>query len=146
MAKGGRVRKLMACCGSPGVQATMIPRLGQWLIGKNPVLQIFLLPIYYGLSFMIRLAWGIAIPHGTKIGPGLYIGHYEGIFISSAARIGRRASISQQVIIGLAGRGEDRGSPTIGDNIKIGANAVVYKDIPDNAVVVLDPGFKIVSF
>ena len=29
---------------------------------------------------------------------------------------------------------------------QIGANAVIHKDVPDNAVVVLDPGFRIVSF
>ena len=34
----------------------------------------------------------------------------------------------------------------IGDDVRIGANAVVHKDIPDNAVVVLDPGFKIIAF
>lgn len=30
--------------------------------------------------------------------------------------------------------------------MKIGANAVVYKDVPDNAIVVLDPGFRIVAY
>jgi serine O-acetyltransferase len=68
------------------------------------------------------------------------------------------------VTIGLSGRGEKHGAPTIGnnvyiapgakvfgkihigDNAMIGANAVVHKDVPDNAVVVLDPGFKIVRF
>ena len=34
----------------------------------------------------------------------------------------------------------------IGNNVKIGANAVIHKDIPDNAVVVLDPGFQIISY
>ena len=38
------------------------------------------------------------------------------------------------------------GKISIGNNVKIGANAVVYKDIPDNAIVVLDPGFEIVSY
>jgi serine O-acetyltransferase len=38
------------------------------------------------------------------------------------------------------------GKIKIGNNVKIGANAVVYKDIPDNAIVVLDPGFKIISY
>ena len=64
----------------------------------------------------------------------------------------------------MSGQGEKGGVPTIGDNVylapgacvfgkisignnvKIGANAVIYKDIPDNAIVVLDPGFKIVSY
>lgn len=163
MAKGGKLSRFMACCGAPGVQATVVLRFGQWLIGKPWPLQIFLLPIYYVLSFTIRVAWGIEIPRSTQIGPGLYIGHFGGITISSAVRIGRRASISQQVTIGVAGRGDERGCPaigdnvyigpgakifgkiTIGDNVKIGANAVIYKDIPDMAIVALDPGFKIVS-
>ena len=34
----------------------------------------------------------------------------------------------------------------IGNNVRIGANAVIYKDIPDNAVAVLSPGFTIISF
>lgn len=73
-------------------------------------------------------------------------------------------NISQQVTIGVSGQGEKRGCPVIGDNVylasgaklfgkikignnvKIGANAVIYKDIPDNAIVVLDPGFKIISY
>jgi serine O-acetyltransferase len=33
----------------------------------------------------------------------------------------------------------------VGNDVKIGANAVVYKDVPDQAVVVLDPGFRIVA-
>lgn len=164
MAGGGRLSRFLACCGAPGVHAVVVLRFGQWLIGKPWPLQIFLLPIYYVLSFMMRVVWGIDIPRSTRIGPGFYIGHYGGIFISSAVRIGGRFTVSQQVVIGLAGHGENRGCPTIGnnvyiapgaklygkitigDNVKIGPNAVVNQDLPDNAIAVLDPGFKIVSF
>jgi serine O-acetyltransferase len=99
-----------------------------------------------------------------QIGGGFYIGHYGGITISGLARIGSNVNISQLVTIGVSGQGMKRGAPTIGDNVyiapgakvigkisvgcnvKIGANAVVYQDIPDNAIVVLDPGYKIISF
>jgi serine O-acetyltransferase len=65
------------------------------------------------------------------------------------------------VTIGIAGTGDKLGAPvlgdnvyiapgarlfgkiTIGNNVKIGANAVIYKSIPDNSVAVLDPGFRI---
>ena len=78
--------------------------------------------------------------------------------------IGKSANISQQVTIGVFGHSERRGSPRIGDNVyiapeakvfgkiivgnnvMIGANCVVHKDIPDNAIVVLDPGFKVLSY
>ncbi len=38
------------------------------------------------------------------------------------------------------------GKITIGNNVKIGANAVIHKDLPDNAIAVSDPGFKIISY
>ncbi len=99
-----------------------------------------------------------------RIGPGLYIGHFGGITVSSAAIIGRDCNLSQNITIGVSGAGSKRGAPTIGDNVyiapgarlvgkisignnvKIGANAVIHKDLPDNAIAVLDPGFKIISY
>lgn len=79
-----------------------------------------------------------------------------GVFISHGASIGKNAIIFQQVTIGsntLNGT-EKYGSPTIGNNVyigagakiigkikignncRIGANAVVYADMPDNSVAV----------
>ena len=99
----------------------------------------------------------------TKIGRGLYLGHCSGIIISGYTTIGNNVNISQQVTIGIAGRGKDRGVPIIGNNVfigpgakifgkisignyvAIGANAVVTKDVPDNAVVVGVPG-KVISY
>ena len=98
-----------------------------------------------------------------QIGEGFYIGHFGGITISYATKIGKNFILSQQVTIGISGKGEKRGCPIIGDNVyiapgaklfgkikvgnnvRIGANAVVHEDIPDNATVVLDPGFKILE-
>ncbi len=100
--------------------------------------------------------WGISLRRKSEIGEGLYIGHYGGIHIAEKAKIGRNINISQDVTIGVSGQGSNRGWPIIGDNVyiapgakifgkikignnvKIGANAVVYKDIPDNAIVVSD--------
>src|SRR5262245_24284971 len=93
---------------------------------------------------------GIELPRPTSLGPGLYIGHFGGITISRHAKIGMRCSISQNVTIGVSGQGEKGGAPvigddvyigpgarlfgkiTIGDNAKIGANAVIHRDIPPN--------------
>ena len=98
------------------------------------------------------------------IGPGLYIGHFGGIIVSSAAVIGENCNISHGVTIGAAGTRQRGGVPrignnvyigpgakvfgriTIGNNVKIGANCVVHKDVPENAVVALNPGFEIISF
>lgn len=89
-----------------------------------------------------------------KIGEGFYIGHWGQIFISSQAVIGDNCNISQGVTIGVSNRGDNIGAPVIGDrvyigpgvkifgkvtignDVAIGANAVVTKDIPDNSVAV----------
>jgi serine O-acetyltransferase len=98
--------------------------------------------------------FGIDIPYTTHIGPGLYIGHFSGVFISSEAVIGKNFNISQGVTVGRASRGSKVGAPIIGDsvyiapgakvignisignNVTIGANAVVTSDVADNSVVV----------
>lgn len=100
------------------------------------------------------IKYGIEIFPETKIGKGFYIGHWGGIIISSSAIVGKNCNISQGVTIGTSGSGENKGAPQIGDfvyigpgakifgkirignNVAIGANAVVTKDIEDNAIVV----------
>lgn len=80
----------------------------------------------------------------------------NGIFISGGAKIGKDCVIFHQVTIGSNTLdGSNVGSPTIGDhvymgagakiignvrvgnNVRIGANCVVFEDVPDNATVVL---------
>ena len=162
--QGGGLRRTVNCLRSPGVQAVIVFRFGQWLDSQASLLRLLLQPIYFVLNGLVKIIWGIELPRSATIGPGLYIGHFGGITIAPGVIIGRNCDISQHVTIGLSGQGEKAGVPTIGDNVyiapgarvfgkisvgnnvKIGANAVVYKDIPDNAIVVLDPGFKIVSY
>ena len=110
----------------------------------------------------LRYKYGISIPHNTKIGSGFYIGHFGCIVVNERSIIGRNCNISQGVTLGQANRGKNKGYPilgdniyigpgakivgavTIGNNVAIGANCVVTKDIPDNSVVVGIPG-KVIS-
>ena len=161
---GNQLKRIVNCLRSPGVQAVIILRFGQWLFSQPLALRLLLTPLYVIGNHLIKTRWGIEIGRQATIGPGFYIGHFSGIFVAPESRIGRNCNISQGVTIGISGQGERRGCPVIGDNVylapgakvfgkitignnvKIGANAVIHKDIPDNAVVVLDPGFKIISF
>lgn len=100
-----------------------------------------------------KFKYGINIPFITQIGKGFYIGHFGCIVVNQGTIIGNNVNISQGVTIGAANRGEKAGIPAIGDevyigpgakvfgaikvgnNVAIGANAVVTHDVPDNAVV-----------
>jgi serine O-acetyltransferase len=162
--QGSRLRRTVNCLRSPGVQAVIVFRFGQWLDLRSSLSKLLLQPVYFVLNGLVKIMWGIELPRSATIGPGFYIGHFGGITIAPGVTIGRNCNISQHITIGLSGQGEKAGVPAIGDNVylapgarvfgkisignnvKIGANAVIYKDIPDNAIVVLEPGFKIVSY
>lgn len=84
----------------------------------------------------------------TKIGEGLLLGHGFSIMVI-ANEIGKNCSIFQQVTVGFTRKGcptignnvsiyagaKVLGPVVIGDNAVIGANAVVTRDVPRNAIV-----------
>ena len=109
------------------------------------------------LTFFINR---IAARHGgyigrnTEIGDGISLPHgLRGIFISSSAKIGYRCRIYQNVTIGevdgkapqigndvLIGAGAILiGDIKIGNHAKIGAGALVTTDVPDYATAVSEP-------
>ncbi len=124
----------------------------------HPVLKVAVYPVARLLLRRYGYRHGIDIPYTTAIGSGFYIGHFGGIVVNSRAVIGKNCNISQQVTLGQANRGPRQGYPTIGDNtyigpgakivgsvkigdnVAVGANCVVTKDVPDNGVVVGVPG------
>ncbi len=95
--------------------------------------------------------------NNTIAGPINFLHGTSGVFISGDASIGKNCTIFQQVTIGsnMLIDSKGLGSPTIGDNVligagakiignvsigdncRIGANAVVTRDLPSNSVVVL---------
>jgi serine O-acetyltransferase len=84
----------------------------------------------------------------TKIGPGLFILHGDGVYVT-ANEIGENCWMAQQVAIGfmyddLPSIGNNvtihtgakvLGKVRVGDNVTIGANSVVIKDVPPNSTV-----------
>lgn len=102
-------------------------------------------PIVKQLLQLIMLLWqkvieittGISIPASVKIGHSFYIGHFGGIILNAKTNIGNNCNISQGVTIGVSGQGEKRGVPIIGNDVYIGANAVLAGkiSIQNNAVI-----------
>jgi len=128
-----------------------------------PILRKLLLLIGNIVSKLFELPTGIFIPLSCEIGEGLYIGHFGNIFFPSHGSLGKNCNVSQGVTMGVAGLGDDRGAPTIGDRVYIGPNAIVVgkitvgedavicagavvtKSVPPRAVVLGNPA-RVVSY
>lgn len=102
-----------------------------------PILRQLLLFVCLLWQKAIEILTGISIPASASIGKSFYIGHFGGIILNAQTVIGNNCNISQGVTIGVSGTGEKRGVPVIGNNVYIGANAVVAGKITvgDNAVI-----------
>lgn len=86
---------------------------------------------------LVEIVTGICIPAKCEIGEGLYIGHYGGIILPRHGRIGHNCSFAQSSTIGVAGTGDNRGAPTIGNRVFVGAHSVVVGKITigDDAMI-----------
>lgn len=109
------------------------------------------------LLYRTRVKTGIQIPVGTKIGLGMRILHFGTIVVNPYAVIGKNFNIAQGVLIGNS-EGKNAGVPTIGDNVYCGANSIIIGgvkigndvliapgafvnfNVPDNSIVIGNPG------
>jgi serine O-acetyltransferase len=110
------------------------------------------------VSNLTRALTGVDIHPGATIGPGLFIDHAVGVVIGETAVVGRDVTIYQGVTLGGTSLEAIKRHPTVGDRVtvgagakllgaieighdsRIGANAVVVRDVPPNSVVVGIPG------
>jgi len=113
------------------------------------------------ISQFSRFLTGIEIHPGAKIGKNLFIDHGMGVVIGETSEIGNDVTIYHMATLGgispsinshnqrqvkrhptlndcvVVGSGAQILGPVIiGANAKIGSNAVVTKDVPENAVMV----------
>ncbi len=109
-------------------------------------------------SQLARRLTGIEIHPAAKIAPGVFIDHGMGVVIGETAEVGKGTVIYQGVTLGGTGKETGKRHPTvgeycvissgvkvlgniyIGDYAKLGAGAVVLKDVPPHATVVGVPG------
>ena len=139
----------------PGVKAVFFHQISNFFYkaGFDLVARI--------ISQTIRFFTGIEIHPGAKIGKNLFIDHGMGVVIGETSEIGNNVTIYHAVTLGGSSPSVDserqrheKRHPTIGDDVVIGsgaqiigpikvgnnsriaANAVVVKDVPDNATMV----------
>ncbi|MGB9814257.1 MAG: serine O-acetyltransferase EpsC [Thermovenabulum sp.] len=114
------------------------------------------------ISNLGRFFTGIDIHPGAKIGKGLFIDHGIGVVIGETAEIGNNVTIYHGVTLGATGNETNvKRHPTVEDDVvigagakilgpvrigrgaKIGANAVVLKDVPPYTTVVGIPAVEV---
>jgi serine O-acetyltransferase len=140
--------------GAQGFWALVVYRFGRWRYTVRPALLRKALSLVYKVLYkLVQIVTGIELPCEVPIGRGFVIEHSGGIVVSGFARFGDNCRIRNGVVVGLA-RVEDPCAPQIGDDVdigtgakvlgnirigshvRIGANAVVLRDVPDNSVAV----------
>jgi serine O-acetyltransferase len=116
-----------------GFWASCVYRIARAAVRRSPLAA----PFAALAQKLVEIVTGISIPPRCEIGDGLYIGHYGSIILSPEARIGHNCSLAQNVTIGVAGGGEGRGAPTVGNRVFIGAHSVIVGRITvgDDVVV-----------
>ena len=147
--------KLSVILTYPGIKAVFFHRIANFFsIAKLDLIAKI-------ISQLSRFLTGIEIHPKAKIGENLFIDHGMGVVIGETSEIGNNVTIYHMVTLGgispsinsddqrnskrhptlmdnvVVGSGAQvLGPVVVGKNAKIGANAVVTKDVPENAVMV----------
>ncbi|MDR3439011.1 serine O-acetyltransferase [Telmatospirillum sp.] len=132
----------------PGLHALLFYRLAHWAWSHE------LLLLGRLLSHVGKLASGIEIHPGATIGERLFIDHGTGVVIGETAVVGDDVTLYQGVTLGGTSLHKGKRHPTlgnrvivgsgaqvlgpilVGDDARVGANAVVLADVPAGVTMV----------
>ncbi len=144
-----------------GFWAVFNYRYGRWVLGiKHRLIRVPFSFVYILSSLFIEAVTGATIVQSAEIGPGLMVHIPSGVLITG--KIGRYCSIISGAQIQGRANWQDHEDPNIGDyvfigsgakilggltignNVQVGSNSVVTKDIPDNSIV-MPPQSKVLK-
>lgn len=137
-----------------GLWVMVVYRFGRWRYGVKPrLLRVPLSFFYKLLKLLSQILTGIDLPCEVVVGRRFRIEHFGDIIISGDTVFGDDVVIRNGVTVGLR-RTNERGAPvignrvdigtgakilgpiTVGDDVAVGANAVVLTDVPANSLAV----------
>lgn len=136
----------------PGLHAKWnhVPEHWLWEHGHRSLARV--------LSQLTRHITGVEIHPAAQIGKHFFIDHAMGVVIGETAIVGDNCVLYQGVTLGGTGKECGKRHPTLGnnvtvgagakvlgniqlgDNVKVGGNSVVVKDVPADCTVVGIPG------
>jgi serine O-acetyltransferase len=139
----------------PGFRAVAIHRFGVWRMGiKSRVLRLPFSLLYNMMFRRVRNHYGIELPYSVKLGRRVVVEHQGNIVVHGNCEIGDDCILRQGMTLGIrhidrlseapklgnrvnVGAGAKAfGAIVIGDDVNIGANAVVLCDVPAGATAV----------
>ncbi|MEO5333866.1 MAG: serine O-acetyltransferase [Magnetococcus sp. YQC-5] len=136
-----------------GFQAVFLFRIASWFYQRG----------FHYLAWMVtrtnQFLTAAELEYNAVIGPGLMIAHPAGLTVGRGCVLGRNVTLFQNVTLGATDWRADRihGFPVLGDNVfvfagaallgsirigndvVVGANAVVIHDLPDGTLAVGNP-------
>jgi len=140
--------------GAQGFWVMAVYRFGRWRYGVRPTMLRKACSLVYRILYKsAQVLTGIELPCEVELGQNFIIDHFGGIIISGYAKFGDNCRIRNGVVVGIR-RVEDTIAPVIGnnvdigsgakllgpirigDNVLIGANAVVLCDVPANSIAI----------
>ncbi|MBD3271728.1 MAG: serine O-acetyltransferase [Elusimicrobia bacterium] len=132
----------------PGLHALWMHRL------SHALFRMRLCTLARIISHVARWMTGIEIHPGARIGKDFFIDHGMGVVIGETTEIGDNCLIYQGVVLGGTSLNKEKRHPTLGNNVvigagaivlgpvtlgnnaKVGAGSVVIHDVPDGATAV----------
>ena len=158
-----RLKKLRLALTLDGSWAMALYRFGRSLRTNPPnrVLAPLLWAAYRLGEIFMGILTSIYIDVDAVIAPGLYVGHFVQLHIGAGVRIGKNSSVSQMVTIAAQDGRPGAAAPVLGERVYVGsgakvigalrvadgaaicANAVIVSDVPENGVVLGNPGVVI---
>jgi serine O-acetyltransferase len=145
----GLLAKLAVVLLHPGLHSVVFYRVSRWfyLHGMSAVSLV--------INYLSSALTGAQISHRARIGKGLVVYHPHGIVVGAEAVLGDHCRLVHAVVIGQLHGGGDRpqigdrlyaatgtkmlGRIRIGNNVRVGPNAVVTGSLPDDVVVAGNP-------
>lgn len=139
-----------------GFWAMFTNRFGNWRMDQPKLIRAPATVIYHILFKLVEWFCGISLWYTVKMGRRVRIWHHSGMMIGARA-IGDDVHLRQNTTLGVAQTGQNDALPIIGaradigagaciagavyvgEDVKIGANALVITDLPDGATAMGNP-------
>ena len=137
-----------------GFWVMVVYRFGRWRYTIGPALLRKPMSLLYKILYkLVQIATGIELPCEVQVGRNFRIDHFGDIIVSGYASFGDDCVVRNGVTVGLKNV-EEKAAPTIGnrvsigagakllgpitigDDVEIGANAVVIQSVPNNSIAV----------